>query len=187
MTSVLSKLTYDEFQTLPRDGSKRLELIEGEVYMTPSPNTAHQRAVRKLLRALDEFVQEGDLGEVFIAPYDIVFSKWTALEPDLLFIRRDRRSIITEANVQGAPDLVIEILSPSNKAYDRKTKLRAYEKAGVPEIWYFDPEEQTAEILNLGGDGLYVVTAKLSGEAAIVSKVLPGLSLTLNRVFAATP
>jgi Uma2 family endonuclease len=82
---------------------------------------------------------------------------------------------------------VVEILSPSNKAYDRKTKLRAYEKAGVPEIWYFDPEEQTAEILNLSGDGLYVVTAKLSGDAPIVSKAPPRLSLTLNRVFGATP
>jgi Uma2 family endonuclease len=82
---------------------------------------------------------------------------------------------------------VIEILSPSNKAYDRKTKLRAYEKAGVPEIWYLDPEDQTAEVLNLGGDGLYVVTAKLSGDAPIVSKALPGLFLTLGQVFAATP
>jgi Uma2 family endonuclease len=183
MTSVVSKLTYDEFQTLPRDGSKRFELIEGEVFMTPSPNTAHQRAVRRLLRMLDEFVEAEDLGEVFIAPYDIVFSKWTALEPDLLFIRKERRSIITDANVQGVPDLVIEILSPSNKAYDRQMKLRAYEKAGVPEVWYFDPEERTAEILNLGSEGRYVLTAKLSGDDAIVSKVLSGLSLDLNAVF----
>ena len=186
MTPVLSKLTYDEFQTLPRDGSKRFELIEGEVFMTPSPNTAHQRAVRRLLIALNEFVEKRDLGEVFVAPYDIVFSKWTALEPDLLFIRKDRASIVTKANVQGAPDLVIEILSPSNKAYDRETKLRAYEKAGVPEIWYFDPEDRTAEVLNLGGDGRYVLTVKLSGNAPIVSKALPGLSLTLDQVFAAT-
>jgi Uma2 family endonuclease len=183
MTSVLSKLTYDEFQTLPRDGSKRLELIEGEVFMTPSPNTAHQRAVVKLLRLLVDHVELHDLGEVFIALYDIVFSKWTALEPDLLFIRKERLSIITEANVQAPPDIVIEILSPSNKAYDRKTKLRAYEKAGVPEIWYLDPEDQTAEVLNLGGDGHYVVTAKLSGNAPIVSKALAGLDLTLDQVF----
>jgi Uma2 family endonuclease len=121
---------------------------------------------------------------VFFAPYDIVFSKWTALEPDLLFIRRERHSIITDANVQGAPDLVIEILSPSNKEYDRETKMRAYEKAGVPEIWYFDPEHDSAEILNLGADGRYVVTAKLFGSAPIVSKALPGLSLTLEHVFA---
>ena len=184
MTSVLSRLTYDEFQTLPRDGSKRYELIEGEVFMTPSPNTAHQRAVRKLLRALDEFVEQRGLGEVFIAPYDIVFSKWTALEPDLLFIRKDRASIVTDANVQGAPDLVIEILSPSNKAYDRKMKHRVYEEAGVAEVWYVDPEKGSVEILNLGTDRRYEVTAKLSGHAAIVSKALPGLSLTPDQIFA---
>jgi Uma2 family endonuclease len=183
-TTVIRKVSYEEFQTLPRDGSKRFELIEGEVFMTPSPNTAHQRAVRRLLRALDDFVERQGLGEVFIAPYDIVFSKWTALEPDLLFIRKERRSIITEANVQGVPDLVIEVLSPSNKAYDRETKLRAYEKSGVPELWYIDPEEKTAEVLNLGSDHRYVLTAKLAGNDAIVSKVLPGFSLTLDEVFA---
>jgi Uma2 family endonuclease len=79
---------------------------------------------------------------------------------------------------------VIEILSPSNKAYDRETKLRAYEKAGVPELWYLDPEEKTAEVLNLGPNHRYLLTAKLSENDAIVSKVLPGLSLTLDEVFA---
>jgi Uma2 family endonuclease len=184
MTSVISRLTYDEFQTLPRDGSKRFELIEGEVFMTPSPNTKHQTAAANLHLALGQLVRERSLGRVFFAPYDVVFSKWTALEPDLLFIRKERLAIITEANVQGPPDLVIEILSPSNKEYDRETKLRAYEKAGVPEIWYFDPTDDSAEILNLGGDGRYVVTAELSGNAPIVSKALPGLSLTLGQVFA---
>jgi Uma2 family endonuclease len=180
-------VSYEEFQTLPRDGSKRFELIEGEVFMTPSPNTGHQRAVAKLLRRLADFVERSDLGEVFIAPYDIVFSKWTALEPDLLFIGKEQRSIITDANVQGVPNLVIEILSPSNKVYDRETKLHAYEKAGVPELWYLDPEERTGEILNLDSGSRYTVTARLSGNAAIVSRVLPGLSLSLDDVFAATP
>jgi Uma2 family endonuclease len=183
-TTVIRKVSYEEFQTLPRDGSKRFELIEGEVFMTPSPNTSHQRAVGRLFRMLSDFVEEHGLGEVFIAPYDIVFSKWTALEPDLLFIRKERASIITDANVQGTPDLVIEILSPSNKAYDRETKFRAYEKAGVSELWYFDPEDGTAEILDLGSDSRYVLTAKLSGSDAIVSTALPELSLTLAEVFA---
>lgn len=184
-TTIHGKLTYEEFQDLPReDGRRQLELIEGEVFVTPSPNTRHQRAVGRIFRTLSDFVEEHDLGEVFIAPYDVVFGRWTALEPDLLFIRKDRRSIITEANVQGAPDLVIEILSPSNKAYDRQTKLLAYEKAGVPELWYFDPEDRTAEILGLGSQGRYVLTAKLSGNDAIVTKILPGLSLTLDEVFA---
>lgn len=183
-TTVYRKVSYEEFQTLPRDGSKRFELIEGQVFMTPSPNTAHQRAVARLLRRLSDFADDHDLGEVFLAPYDIVFSKWTALEPDLLFIRKERRSIITDANVQGVPDLVIEILSPGNKAYDRETKHRVYEQAGVPEIWYVDPEERSIEILNLVRGHRYVLTAKLVGNDAIVSKVLPGFSLTLDQVFA---
>jgi Uma2 family endonuclease len=183
-TTVFRKVSYEEFQELPRDGSKRFELIEGEVFMTPSPNTKHQRAVGRLFRTLSDFAEKNDLGEVFIAPYDIVFSKWTALEPDLLFIRKERASIVTDANVQGAPDLVIEVLSPSNKAYDRQTKLLAYEKAAVPELWYFDPEDRTAEILGLGSEGRYVLAAKLSGNDAIVTKILPGLSLTLDEVFA---
>jgi len=184
MTSVVSKLTYDEFQTLPRDGSKRFELIEGEVFMTPSPNTKHQTAASNLHLALGQFVRERSLGRVFFAPYDVMFSKWTALEPDLLFIRKERLSIITDANVAGAPDLVIEILSPTNKEYDRETKHRVYEETGVAEVWYVDPEKRSVEVLNLGPDRRYEVTAKLSGNAAIVSKVLPGLPLTLDEAFA---
>jgi Uma2 family endonuclease len=184
MATTGRKLSYEEFQELPRDGSKRFELIEGEVFMTPSPNTKHQRVVGRLFRTLSDFVEKNDLGEVFIAPYDIVFSTWTALEPDLLFIRKERASIVTEANVQGTPDLVIEVLSPSNKAYDRQTKLLAYEKGGVPELWYFDPEGRTAEILRLGSEGRYVLAARLSGDDAIVTKILTGLPLTLGEVFA---
>ena len=187
MTTTEAKLDYEQFQRIPRYDGRRFELIDGKVFTPPTPNTAHQRTVGKVLIALDRFVEHQGVGEVFLGPLDVVFNGWTALEPDLLFIRKDRASIVTDANVAGAPDLVIEILSPGNKAYDRKTKLRAYEKAGVPEIWYLDPEDQTAEVLNLGGDGLYVVTANLSGDAAIVSKALVGLFLTLGQVFAATP
>ncbi len=184
-TTVHGKLTYEEFQDLPReDGRRRLELIEGEVFVTPSPNTRHQRAVGRIFRTLSDFVEEHDLGEVFIAPYDVVFSRWTALEPDLLFIRKERSGIVTDANVQGAPDLVVEVLSPSNRAHDRERKLRVYEAAGVPELWYLDPSEKTAEILNLDGDGRYAVTAALSGNDAIVSTALPGLFLGLNEIFA---
>jgi Uma2 family endonuclease len=183
-TTVFRKVSYAEFQELPRHDSRIFELIEGEIFMTPSTNSRHQRVVGRLFRTLSDFVEKDDLGEVFIAPYDIVFSKWTALEPDLLFIRKERASIVTEANVQGTPDLVIEVLSPSNKAYDLQTKLLAYEKAGVPELWYFDPEDRTAQILELGSEGRYVLAAKLSGGDAIVTKILPGLSLTLGEVFA---
>jgi Uma2 family endonuclease len=183
-TNVNRRLSYEEFQELPRDGSKRFELIEGEVFMTPSPNTRHQTAAANLHLALGNFVRARHLGRVFFAPYDVVFSEWTALEPDLLFIREERFSIITDANVRGAPDLVIEILSPSRRSYDRETKLRIYEAGGVSELWYVDPEERTVEILNRGPEDRYELTARLSGNDAISSQVLRELMLTLDEVFA---
>lgn len=152
--------------------------------MTPAPKTRHQRTVGRLYVALAEFVRKQDLGEVFLAPFDVVFGERTAVQPDLLFIRKDRLSIVTELNVQGAPDLVIEVLSPSNASFDRETKLQVYARAGVRELWYVDPDVRTVEILELGDDGRYVLTATLAGNASAVSAALPALSLTLDEVFA---
>lgn len=182
VTIVAPKLRYEDLRAMPNDG-RRYELLEGEVFVTPAPGTRHQRTVGKLHRALADFVEERDLGEVFLAPCDVVFGERTAVQPDLLFIRRDRISIVTEANVQGAPDLVIEVLSPSNAAFDRETKLQIYARAGVRELWYLDPQARTAEILELGSDGRYVLAAKLSGSSRITSTVLPGLSLPLGDLF----
>ncbi len=182
VTIVDPKLTYEDLRAMPDDG-RRYELIDGEVYMTPAPRPRHQRTVGRLYRELADFVEGRGLGEVLLAPLDVVFGERTAIQPDLLFIRKDRASIVTELNVQGDPDLVIEVLSPSNASFDRETKLQVYARAGVRELWYFDPEARTAEILDLGPDGRYVLTAKLSGNAAVVSAVLPGLSLTLDQVF----
>ncbi len=183
VTIVAPKLTYKDLQAMPNDG-RRYELIDGEVYMTPSPNTKHQRTAGNLYFALREFTESRGLGAAFFAPFDVVFDEATALQPDLLFVRKERLSVITPANVAGAPDLVIEILSPGNASFDRETKLQVYARAGVPEVWYFDPKKETAEILNLGDDGRYVLTATLAGDAGVVSAVLPGFRLTLRQVFA---
>jgi Uma2 family endonuclease len=179
------RLTYEEFQGLPREevGIRQMELIDGEVFVTPAPRTAHQRAVARLLRRLADFVEKNNMGEIFIAPYDVFFSKWTVLEPDLLFIRKERSAIVTDANVQGPPDLVIEVLSPSTRRHDRERKLRVYEEAGVPELWYVDPEERTVDILTLGATRRYDVVTKLAGTDTVVSSVLSGLHLTADDIF----
>jgi Uma2 family endonuclease len=182
MTAAAAKLTYQDLRRMPDDG-KRYELLDGEVYMTPAPSTRHQRTVGRLHVALAEFVQERGLGEVLLAPTDVVFGERTAVQPDLLYIGNDRASIVTELNVQGAPDLVVEVLSPSTASFDRDKKLQYYARAGVREIWYLDPLARTAEILELGPDGRYVVAGKLSGESRLTSAVLPGLSLPLGDLF----
>src|SRR6266851_2987465 len=132
VTIVAPKLTYEDLRKMPEDG-KRYELIDGEVYMTPSPNTKHQTIVGNLHMALRQFVDNRGLGKIFLAPFDVVFGERTAVQPDLLFIRKSRLSILTDLNVQGAPDLVIEVLSPSTASFDRETKLQVYARAGVAE------------------------------------------------------
>jgi Uma2 family endonuclease len=106
------------------------------------------------------------------------------VQPDLLVVGNERLAIITEANVEGVPDIAIEVLSPSNKRFDREKKLQLYGRVGVPELWYFDPADGTAELFHSEAGGRCVLSAKLEGNATIVSKVLPGLSLTLGQVFA---
>jgi len=182
VTIIAPKLTYEDLRAMPDDG-RRYELINGEVFMTPAPRPRHQRTIGRLYLSLADFVEERGLGEVLLAPTDVVFGERTAVQPDLLFIRKDRLSIVTELNVQGAPDLVIEVLSPGNAAFDRETKLQVYARAGVRELWYLDPEVRTAEILELGSDGRYVLAAKLSGNSRVTSKALPGLSLPLGDLF----
>src|SRR6266545_4047168 len=154
VTIVAPKLTYEDLRKMPDDG-KRYELIDGEVYMTASPNTKHQVVVGNIHMALRRFAQKAGVGKVFLAPFDVVFGERTAVQPDLLFIRKERLSILTDLNVQGAPDLVIEVLSPSTAAFDRETKLQVYARAGVPELWYVDPKEEIVEVLNLSADRRY--------------------------------
>jgi Uma2 family endonuclease len=183
VTIVAPKFTYKDLQERPDDG-KRYQLIDGELYVTPSPNRAHQRAVGNLHILLRERIEREGLGEVYLAPFDVVFDQMNVVQPDLIVVGNERVAIITDANVEGVPDIAIEVLSPTNKRFDREMKLQLYGRVGVPEFWYFDPADRTAEIFHADAEGRCVLTAKLSGNEAIGSAVFPGLSLTLDEVFA---
>ena len=121
-----SRLTYDDLAALP-DDRFRHELIDGQHFMTPSPYTIHQRVSSRLFVAIHENVKRTSSGEVFFAPFDVVFSDYDVVEPDLLYVSNERSSIITEKNVQGAPDLVVEVLSPGTRSRDKKLKRDLYE------------------------------------------------------------
>jgi len=180
-TEVIPKLTYEEFRQLPDDG-KRYELIHGEVHLTPSPATKHQFALQNLSRSLDPFVFKHRLGEIFVAPLDVRLSPDTAVQPDLIFISNSRARIIKENYIDGAPDLVVEILSPSTAAHDRATKLALYAEAGVPEVWLLDPVAKTVEVLKLQGNK-YFVDSALAGEQKVTSSEFPGWELPLSELF----
>lgn len=132
------KFTYEDFLNFPDDG-KRHEIIDGEHYVTPSPNTKHQTVCTALTALLWTYLKQHPVGAVFVAPLDVVLSDVDIVEPDLLYISRDRADVLTRQNVRGAPDLVVEILSPSTRKTDETTKRKRYERFGVGEYWVVDP------------------------------------------------
>jgi Uma2 family endonuclease len=175
-----TRLTYDDLCLLPDDG-KRREIIEGDLFVTPSPQTPHQRAVMRLSVRLWQFVNSYKLGEVFGAPFDVVFSEYDVVEPDLLYISNARAGVLTNQNVQGAPDLVVEVVSENTARVDRSIKLKLYGKFGVQEYWIIDPEGLSAEIYRRGQEGLTLV-AKLSAADGLNSPMLPGFSVPLRKL-----
>ena len=133
-TARLKEWTYEEFMALPEDPSCRYELIEGDLCMTPSPVSRHQKISMNLSRIVSNFLYSNPLGEIFAAPYDVVFSQKPpqVVVPDLLFVATEHVSLITEKNLQGVPDLLVEILSPTTSLRDRREKLALYERFGFP-------------------------------------------------------
>lgn len=175
------QLTYEDFLNFPDDG-KRHELVEGEHYVTPAPSVRHQQVVLRLAGALLDFARSTGSGEVFVAPIDVVLSDVDVVEPDLLWISSARRDILTAANVQGAPDLVVEVLSPGTRRTDEVTKRKLYDRFGVAEYWIVDPELERVRVLRRDGLAL-VQVAELEREDHIGSPLLPGFDLALADVF----
>ena len=177
------KLTYDDFVLFPDDG-QRHELIDGEHYVTPSPIVKHQRITFNLSGLLWQYLQTHPVGHGFAAPCDVVFSEFDVVEPDLLFISAAREQVLTAKNVQGAPDLVVEVGSPSTRRRDETIKLRLYERFGVAEYWAIDPELDTIEVFR-HVDAWYQRVAELSLEAGevLTSPLFPDLKLPLSKIF----
>jgi len=178
------KLTYDDFVLFPDDG-QRHELIDGEHYVTPCPNTKHQQILLNLTVLVANRLKQQPTGRVFFAPFDVVFSRFDVVEPDLLYMSNERASeILTPANVQGVPELVGEIGSPSTRKRDETIKRRLYERTGVTEYWVVDPELDVIRVYRRGSDG-FARPIELSAEAddALTTPLLPGLELKLRDIF----
>lgn len=183
MSTVLKKWTYDDLTSMPEDNVRR-EIIDGELIVSASPVTKHQRISRRLLLAIGNYLEANPIGEVFDAPFDTVFSSDNVCSPDLLYISNDRASIVTAKNVQGAPDLVIEILSESTWRNDEIRKRGIYERFGVNEYWIVDPEIDTIRIHRREGRGfLLVAELHAASEDVATTPLLPGLTISLPPLF----
>ena len=176
------KFTVADYMTTPED--KHYQLLDGEMIVAPAPTDKHQAISLHLAVSLYQFVQENDLGLVRYAPYDVVLSDYDVFQPDILFVSNERRGLITEANIQGAPDLVVEILSAATENYDRGYKRTLYARYGVREYWLVDPATEKVEVLVEGDAGL-TVAGSYGLADPLVSPLLPGLSVDLAQVFAA--
>ena len=144
--------TYAEFARLPSEGSTRHEIIDGELVVTPGPTPRHQRIVTDLVSVLNAFVRANELGDVFAGPIDVLFAEGDYLEPDIVFVRSGRGEIFSERGIEGPPDLVVEVISPSTAGRDRGSKLERYRLYGVAEYWVVDPQQRTVEVWDLAGD-----------------------------------
>lgn len=160
----------------------RYELLEGDMRMTPSPSTLHQTISKRLVRLLLEQVEDQGKGQVYDAPYDVVLSEHNVVQPDLLFVSKDRLGIIGKANVQGSPDLIIEILSESTEDWDRITKRRVYSQYGVRELWIVDVKAQTIEVAWHNGSGL-VTGGVYPVGMSVSSPLLPDVQVDVGRLF----
>ena len=173
--------TYQDYLKTPDD--IRYQLIEGELIREPAPSVPHQSVVMNLSNILWNFAKNRSMGKVLAAPTDVYLSETNVLQPDVLFISSDRTGIVTERCIHGAPDLVVEIVSPSSARRDRGAKRELYARYGVAEYWLVDPVAGTLEVLRLT-DGHFVTTERYGRADTLTTPVLPGLTVHLDEVFA---
>jgi Uma2 family endonuclease len=157
------------------------QLIDGDLIMSPSPSPCHQRISRRIFNSLSKFAQEGD--EVFYAPIDLYIDEKNVLQPDLLFISNENKDIITNRGIEGVPDLVVEIISPSNIFTDRNKKKKIYQQIGVREFWIVDPANKTFEVYSKNQEDIDIPSLFLVAEGEIRTAVLPDLTLNLKDIF----
>ena len=174
------KFTYEDYCNAPED--KRYELHDGELGLVPSLKEPHQKTSLELAVELRLLTRRTDIGYIYIAPFDVVFSNHDVVQPDVVFVSNEREHIITQSNIQGAPDLVIEVLSPSTAHRDRTFKRALYARHGVREFWFVDTDAHTIEVLLLGASGYETVGIFGAGQT-LTSPTLTGFNLNTDEVF----
>jgi Uma2 family endonuclease len=174
--------TYEHYAAIPDDG-RRYEVIDGVLYMTPAPNLIHQASITRFTGIFYVNLELTGLARVFAAPTDVTLPTGTTVQPDIVVVLAAHTGILTTGRILGAPDLVVEILSPGTAGYDWRTKQDAYARGGVPEYWIADPYARTVEPLFLEGDA-YRSAGVFQGAATVPSKALPDLPLHVEQFFA---
>lgn len=176
----LHKLSYREYQYFPDDGYRH-EIIDGDHYMSPAPSTKHQTVSRHLHFQLYSQLELTGRGKVFYAPTDVELTEHDIVQPDLIVILEENKQIIKPKRIRGIPDCCIEIVSESNPQHDRVLKLEMYQRAGVPEYWIVDPEEETIEVYLLRDAQGY--TRSTAAEAFLSLRAVPDVRVAIAQIW----
>lgn len=175
--------TVEDYLSMP-EGGPRYELIEGELLMAPAPNRYHQEISGNIEFILRTYLKKHRIGKLYDAPFDVYLDEINVVQPDILFVSNKKAGVLTDAGAEGAPDLVIEILSPSTMRRDRESKRKVYARTGVEELWLIDPEKRRIEIFELQ-ENARAPRRIIRAEETFTVPRFPGLEISAAEIFAA--
>lgn len=182
MKTIERPMTLEEFNAIP-ESNRPIQLIEGNLVVAPAPDRFHQRLSGAIYVAIYLHLEaHPDLGEVYQAPFDVQLPGLNVYQPDVMFFARAHLGQLTDKRAVGAPDLVVEVLSPSSARYDTGKKREVYARFGVAELWIVDPPRRSVSVCRLGQDPERPVRV-LTGNDELRIDLLPGFALSLSRVF----
>jgi Uma2 family endonuclease len=181
-TFTATKITVAELFEMELEEGYFYELINGNIVKKQAPSPQHQEAVGQIFKALDNFVRANHLGKAYIAPIDVFFDKYNNTQPDISFVSKDCSFLVTQNGIEGAPDLIVEVISPSSFRIDRKDKMETYLEFGVKEYWLVDPRSKSVEINVLTNDR-YILHTAVSEIGEVESKLLTGFKLDITAIF----
>jgi Uma2 family endonuclease len=174
--------TAEDYRQLPPD-NWRYQLIEGElVNMAPSPNTFHQTIASNIVAIINRHLANGPGGRLYFAPLDVYLTDTNVFQPDVLFVRKERETIIEEDGLHGGPDFVVEILSPHTARYDINAKREVYARCGVEELWLVYPKAKRIDVYLLQRDSQRPTHSHQPGEK-FTSEIFPGLAFSVDEIF----
>jgi Uma2 family endonuclease len=182
MTAVpIEPLTVEDYRLLPETGP-RYQLVEGDLFLSPAPNRFHQDISGNIYFLLREYLEEHPIGKLYEAPFDVYLDPINAHQPDIVFVSRANYHLLTDAGVEGAPDFIVEILSPKTAFLDKKSKRKVYARSGVKELWLVDPDTRTIQVYFLDRDPERPA-ATHSEKDTFTSPHFPGLKIRGARIF----
>ncbi len=179
-TTARVRFTYDHYCQLP-EGDRR-ELIDGEFYVTPAPTEKHQRICGNLYFELRLFLEKCPAGRAYTAPFDVILDRYSTVQPDLTFISTRRLGVLKSEGLRGAPDIAIEVLSPSTRSRDEELKRALYFKHGTRELWLVDPQEELVSVYSRQKEGLELWRTFCRGDE-LASPFLPELRISVDAIF----